>query len=396
MKENNRKSIASIKKLPQFTTMNVIDGQAGLVNYSSLIFYSLTIDNILNIIILLILAGITIGLITGDNGILTQVTRAKEETENAQKEEEKVLTSYEDYINNTTLDTAVVGKIVTGDNKQYSNNGTAIIPEGFMIVPGCDDVSQGLVISDNKADQEIEGKEKISDGNQFVWVPVPKFSDFKRYHFYENTEVSDNFTENSGDGIKHGTEAEAMYKSVNENGGFYIGRYEAGKEAENAVSKKGINVYNNIIWGNSITDETGGAVEKARNFDTQSGHSNVTSTLVYGVQWDAIMRWLSNGTEEEKRWVTNSVDKGNYLDENPNNNPAKTGAVEEYQMKHIYDLAGNVSEWTMEGYSTNQKVFRGGNYTNDNVGKGQPCSHRGIGPMTNNVSQLGFRIAMYL
>ena len=58
MKENNRKSIASIKKLPQFTTMNVIDGQAGLVNYSSLVFYSLTIDNILNIIVLLILAGV--------------------------------------------------------------------------------------------------------------------------------------------------------------------------------------------------------------------------------------------------------------------------------------------------------------------------------------------------
>ena len=50
MREKNRKPIASIKKLPQFTTMNVIDGQAGLVNYSSLIFYSLTIDNILNII----------------------------------------------------------------------------------------------------------------------------------------------------------------------------------------------------------------------------------------------------------------------------------------------------------------------------------------------------------
>ena len=37
--------------LPQFTTMNVIDGQAGLVSYSSLIFYSLTIDNILNIMV---------------------------------------------------------------------------------------------------------------------------------------------------------------------------------------------------------------------------------------------------------------------------------------------------------------------------------------------------------
>ena len=57
MRENNRNSIEKCrKKLPQFTTMNVIDGQAGLVNYSSLIFYSLTIDNILNIIVLLILA----------------------------------------------------------------------------------------------------------------------------------------------------------------------------------------------------------------------------------------------------------------------------------------------------------------------------------------------------
>ena len=56
MRENNRKSIASKRKLPQFITMNVIDGQASLVFYSSLIFYSLTIDNILNIIILLILA----------------------------------------------------------------------------------------------------------------------------------------------------------------------------------------------------------------------------------------------------------------------------------------------------------------------------------------------------
>ena len=51
MREKNRKPIASYIKLPQFTTMNVIDGQAGLIIYASLIFYSLTIDNILNIIV---------------------------------------------------------------------------------------------------------------------------------------------------------------------------------------------------------------------------------------------------------------------------------------------------------------------------------------------------------
>src|SRR5699024_9815454 len=85
----NRKPIEKcIKKLPQFTTMNVIDGQAGLVIYSSLIFYSLTIDNILNIIVLLILAGITISALSGDNGILTNATRAALSTELSKYQEE--------------------------------------------------------------------------------------------------------------------------------------------------------------------------------------------------------------------------------------------------------------------------------------------------------------------
>ena len=83
MREKYRKSIASLNKFLQFTTMNVIDGQAGLIIYTSLIFYSLTIDNILNIIVLLILAGVTIATLTGDNGILTQTGNAKEQTEKA-------------------------------------------------------------------------------------------------------------------------------------------------------------------------------------------------------------------------------------------------------------------------------------------------------------------------
>ena len=69
MRGKNRKPIASCLKLPQFTTMNVIDGQAGIIIYSSLILYSLTINNILNIIVLLILAGISLKLVIGENGI---------------------------------------------------------------------------------------------------------------------------------------------------------------------------------------------------------------------------------------------------------------------------------------------------------------------------------------
>ena len=51
-------------------------------------------------------------------------------------------------------DTIIPGEIVTGENKEYTKNGTAVIPEGFAIVPGCDDVSEGLVISDDAGDTE--------------------------------------------------------------------------------------------------------------------------------------------------------------------------------------------------------------------------------------------------
>ena len=83
MRENYRNSIASIKKFPQFTTMNVIDGQAGLIICASLIFYSLTIDNILNIIVLLILAGVTINLAVNNQGIFNKAKTATRAFKNA-------------------------------------------------------------------------------------------------------------------------------------------------------------------------------------------------------------------------------------------------------------------------------------------------------------------------
>ena len=54
---------------------------------------------VITIIILLILTGITIGLVTGDNGILAQATRAKKETEKATEKEKVILNDYEDKIN---------------------------------------------------------------------------------------------------------------------------------------------------------------------------------------------------------------------------------------------------------------------------------------------------------
>ena len=87
MKEKNRNSIEDRRNVTAFTTMNVIEGKADLGRDFSLIFYSLTLNNILNIIVLLILAGVTIATLTGNNGILTKANQAKDNTIIAQDEE---------------------------------------------------------------------------------------------------------------------------------------------------------------------------------------------------------------------------------------------------------------------------------------------------------------------
>ena len=233
MRENNRKPIEKCrKKLPQFTTMNVIDGQAGLVSYFSLIFYSLTIDNILNIIVLLILAGVTIATLTGDNGILTKAQEASEKTKQANAEEQvqlavvgsigtdgilnlenlnKELEQIGAYYNGNPISTAgnkieegdlpvtvtLDGQEVTigqsgnvavgGKIKEYTDEGVPI-PSGFYYVGGTKE--SGVVISDNPADEDVykdatNGVVGTSlQGNQFVWVPVDNPTDFRRYSSY--------------------------------------------------------------------------------------------------------------------------------------------------------------------------------------------------------------------
>ena len=302
--------------------------------------------------------------------------------------------------------TATVGQIVQpGEgNKEYTNGEyTAIIPEGFMIVPGLDNIEEGLVISDNAGDTELDSSSIVAEGNQFVWVPVPEFTEFKRYDFKKNTEVSSVYIEESANGEANSTEVEKMYKSVKDNKGFYIGRYEAGTETERneestiedeVLSKKNKFVYNYIGWNSdgTITGETlelGGAVEKARSFSSESGHTNVTSTLVYGVQWDAVMRWISED-ENIAGYLTDSRGKGNYN----TSSTIPTGSNPEYQLKNIYDMAGNVWEWTMEAGSTGGRVYRGGVYFG--YGSIYPVSHRSSHSPDSTYPSIGFRLAFFV
>ena len=317
-------------------------------------------------------------------------------------------------------------EIYTKNEKYIDKNGDiAYVPRGFRVslAEGSNEIRSGLVITD-----EIEDNKSI--GNEFVWIPVDNFEEFKRKDFgrqsiqkidesnFITTELTaEKYYEPSGDGEKIDEnvsnsiqEMQRMYKSIKQYKGFYIGRYETGVEENSArTSTSGINqtpvvkknkiIYNYIKWGNSITDEKGGAVEKARsmysNNIVDNSFDSIESTLCYGVQWDAIMRWINKDTS--LRYIFGDdvdkayKDKGNY---DVDGNLVKTGSDERYQIKNIYDILGNISEWTMESYDMTSKVLRGGK-----SGSEESIAYREAKDISSPNLQLGlcgFRVALYI
>ena len=424
---------------------------------------------VITIIVLLILAGVTIATLTGDNGILIRAQKASENTKRANAEEQVKLavqasygtdgkinmdtlnnelkkiegltykgsaisdsnkiTSLPDTVNVDGYDVRINGNGSVGDNGGNDNTETIVegvtIPEGFYYVGGSKE--EGIVISDDPNDENKGTSWEVAKtlkGNQFVWVPVEDDSAFKTYEGYKNGDI-DSKLENCKEPYENGyanevDEYNAMKDSVLEHDGFYVGRYEAGTASEeertsgsgitdDVVVKQGANVYNYIGWSNSnnMTNETGGAVQKAKEFANEKGYTSVTSTLMYGVQWDAIMAWIeprykdaSNAEEllAEKNFVADSTGKGNYSeDENTNSWKGKvttTGASADYAVKNIYDLAGNVYEWTMESCYTVNRGSRGGVY--GITGSDYPASYRSVNDPACSFDIIGFRLTLYL
>ena len=68
-----------------------------------------------------------------------------------------------------------------------------------------------------------------------------------------------------------------------------------------------------------------------------------------------------------------------------------TGSVSTDCYNNIYDLAGNVREWSMEAVDTTRRVYRGG-YFNGAFA----VSYRSINYQTSNGDAIGFRPALYI
>ena len=158
-----------------------------------------------------------------------------------------------------------------------------------------------------------------------------------------------------GSFMKDYSETEHYEDSVNENGGFYIGRYEASYDngkPTSKISEKTDETYvhtvteNGMLWNNISQIEV---LTKAKDMYTTS--EEFTSSLLTGAAWDRTLGWLEEtGAVRSIEIVGDSKTWGNYSDDEFENSEGlqNTGSILQTEKNHIFDLAGNVSEWTTE------------------------------------------------
>ena len=328
------------------------------------------------------------------------------------------------------------GEEANGGSTSVSSNETRpYLPTGFTQVKGTT-LKNGLTIQD-------------STGNQYVWVEVPKAErvyktaglEIKDFTDEEYTKIEDDlhtYTDVYRDGTSYKDEyysevgltndqytnlKKTMLKSVYQNGGFYIGKYETGIEnkpktsgsadtapTETPVIKQNAYPYNYVTCSQAQT--------LASNMES----GNYNTSLMFGVQWDLVLKYLeTKGTaqadlkKDSTSWGNYSNNLWNITNENlkyaPNGSgwtsateKAKvsksgillsTGASDDFSKQGIYDLAGNVWEWTLEytSYSSNACARRGGYY--DYYGSSYPAAYRSDYDTTFYNNNLGFRLSLY-
>lgn len=181
-----------------------------------------------------------------------------------------------------------------------------------------------------------------------------------------------------------------IIESIKKYGGFYIGRYETGGLNGTAVVRK---MDTNIGSQDWYTMYKKCLTLKGTNTD-------VKTSMIFGNLWDEALEWLvksgatiSDGTTLTYQLMKNSTTWGNYYNAKFNyiaanaETPLMTetketkstripaGSAEYTKANNVYDMAGNVWEWTTEANSTVVRVFRGGY-----------CSYDGYYPASSRVN----------
>ena len=339
---------------------------------------------VITIIILLILAGISISALT-NQGLFKNAKIAQNATEKAEKEQGQRLNEYEDeinkYLNNSNEDKKEVKLVADNINKVLSTTvntelkdakeNKIVVPAGFKIVEGATTVDKGIVIEDVT--------ETATKGSQFVWIPVGTITKsdgttatitLGRYDFNSTTGVESAYSgtyveEDSNDSStlkKYGNTIAKnitnFKNSVAQNGGYYIGRYEARTatarsaktDALTQITEKGTeNVYNYVTQ-----------LQAAQLSQNMYNSDKLTSDLINSYAWDTATVFIQNCGTNSKYSIQNSLNTS--LLQTGTNSLSDTSKID--VQCNIYDMASNTIEWTTEtsNISNGPCVVRGGNY----------------------------------
>ena len=156
-------------------------------------------------------------------------------------------------------------------------------------------------------------------------------------------------------------EYDAMIESVKNYGGFYVGRYETSTDIKSVKDATPISA-ETVIDGYSQTWY--GLYQRQKNFTSSS--DSMVASMIWGSQYDAMLNWAQASGTENASYVTQTGHANHNYSETQ-----KTGVESRDVINNIYDLEGNMFEWTLEAYSTSRRVHCGGDYL-DSVA---PASH---------------------
>lgn len=406
------------------------------------------------IVVMLILAGVTISVLNGENGIVKQAQKAKEESKIKELKEKvridiagkrveningelrvSVLKEILDkYFDNVPVETQITSETELKAKEEYGKyemkisdidvgeityetsytifkdvNGEQVpIPEGYIVSENSDEniVNKGLVISDSR-------------GNEYVWISCTVDSSSNKLQ-YKRTEwgVEKDGTDNSraikdeltlkdidvtysktdtDNGINEEISKEivaqinAEKESIKKYGGYYIGRYEVGKDNKTAVIKAEQEPYVNIKWSK--------AYELAKGI---GGGEGATTYLCSSYSWDTAINFIQNTTG--KNYATSIIGfNGNWKSQEvkdssgkvikPVNTAQRLNTGLTTALCNIYDMGGNVGEFTTElNPGTSETVVLRGGYNNFHY----PAGYRWDNSSGGANSSFGFRATLFL
>jgi len=231
--------------------------------------------------------------------------------------------------------------------------------------------------------------QNVDDGSEFVWVPalwLDADATLDGEHFNEKFGRKNWYDSNFSEDGYHEDENQEFVESVKKYGGFYFSTCHASKENEKLVFKKGNQPWVNINY----YDAEALAINYAR------GSKDVKSCITSGAAFDSVLRWIIKSRAKTLNDVVkDSTSWGNYW--NTTNSPHKvmhTGSNEKWSACNIYDIAGNVDEWTSEQYGSSRRVLRGGD-CNIN-GNSWPAACRFKGLPSDDYNGTSFRAVLYI